>query len=106
MNLQLARLGQENLFFEHLDEDSLKDKQILVDNFCSSLRRIVDLDQEQISMRLRVPFEENHIALNPEHHHKMIDLVEGAFTDVLSSREDVDLAKWSQSACAPVSQLV
>jgi hypothetical protein len=106
MNFKIAKLELENSYEDHIDFKKLKEREILVHNFSAHLSRIVDLGQEEISRRLRVPFEEDHIVINRGTHQKLIDLVEGAFTDVLRSREDVDLAKWSHTAVAPLKPLV
>ncbi len=106
MNLEIAKLELESSYGDHINFEKLKEREVLAQKFSAHLSRIVDLDQEEISRRLKVPFEEDHIVINKDSHQKMIDLVEGAFTDVLRSREDVDLAKWSHTAVAPLKPLV
>jgi hypothetical protein len=106
MNFEIAKLELETAYEDHISFKKLKDREVLVKKFAAHLSRIVDLGQEEISKRLRVPFEEEHIVINKDSHQNLVDLVEGAFTDVLRSREDVDLAKWSHTAVAPVKPLV
>ncbi len=103
---EIAKLELESSYEDQIDSKRLREREILLQNFSAHLSKIVDLGNEEISRRLRVPFEEDHIVLEKNSHQKMIDLVEGAFMDVLRSREDVDLAKWSHSAIAPVKPLV
>ena len=106
MNFEIAKLELETAYEDHINFEKLKEREVQVQKFSSHLFRIVEMDQEEISRRLRVPFEEDHIVINRDSHQKMIDLVQGAFTDVLKSREDVDLAKWSHTAVAPLKPLV
>lgn len=106
IDMQVARLELENLFADHVDKERLNEKEVLVQNFISHLNRINDLEADDIARRLRAPSEENHIPLHINYHSKMIELVEGAFTDVLRSREDVELAKWSHDIPSPSTPLV
>lgn len=104
--MQISRLDLENAFSDHINREKLKDKELLVQNFVDHLNKINDLEKEEISRRLRIPFEETHIPLSYNYHTKMIELVEGAFTDVLRSRDDIELAKWSHEIPSPSKPLV
>jgi hypothetical protein len=106
MNFETAKLELETSYKNHIDCEILMEREVLTQKFSHHLSLILDLDKEEISQRLRAPFEEEHIVINKESHQKMIDLVEGAFTDVLKSRDDVDLARWSHTAITPVKPLV
>ncbi len=106
MSFELANIELKAAYQDHINLEKLMEREVLTQKFTAHLSQIIDLDIEEISRRLRAPFDEEHIVINKDSHQKMIELVGGAFTDVLRSREDVDLAKWSHTAVAPVKPLV
>ncbi len=106
MKLELTRLELEASFFDHIDSDKLLEKQSRIRKFTDNLTRINEIGTDEIIRRLEEPFAQGHIQLDHCLHKKMVDIVEGAFSDILNSREDVEIAKWCHTPLDPIPELV
>eukprot|EP00961_Rhodomonas_salina_P159436 2147089-Rhodomonas_salina.3 len=106
-----AQFELESREFEHkfaatVSADILSKRTQAANSLSDHLSELAAVDRSELLRRIQAPFTEPHLALEEAAHADMVAVVEHAFEDICSVKQDMELATWTHGATVTITDLV
>mmetsp|Transcript_46551 Transcript_46551/g.113363 ORF Transcript_46551/g.113363 Transcript_46551/m.113363 type:complete len:200 (+) Transcript_46551:34-633(+) len=86
--------------------DPLSKRTAATRGLSEHLKRVLALDGTELARRVEAPFQQEHLCMERTLHGRMVEVVEGAYGEVCSANQGLELADWCRGARVPLPQLI